>query len=121
MKSALAVLLISSAWCGSAWTIGQKFGIYAMVQRLPRYQTSSQPERDVYVKVSMFLGNFKNAAALYKGVGTADYQNALFTLLTDVNAARSDAIDDPSGVLNMDYLVGRIRTSYLASVHAMFS
>ncbi|KAI9504311.1 hypothetical protein GGI25_004392 [Coemansia spiralis] len=103
-----------------AWTFPQKVGIYAMIQKLAQFKTGSMEEQIVYGKLSMFLGDWRNSAKLSSNMASSQYRDALFALLSNVNTVRSDAINDTSGVDNLEYLVGRIRQSYANSLHQFF-
>ncbi|KAJ2555705.1 hypothetical protein EV175_002204 [Coemansia sp. RSA 1933] len=114
----LAILALCG--CSLAWTFPQKVGIYAMIQKLSQFKTGSMEERIIYAKLAVFLGNWRNSAKLSSAVESSQYRDALFTLLTDINSVRSDAINDTAGVDNLEYVVIRIRQSYTNSIKQFF-
>ncbi|KAJ2400557.1 hypothetical protein GGI23_001960 [Coemansia sp. RSA 2559] len=114
----LAILAL--AGYSLAWTFPEKVGIYAMIQKLSQFKTGSMEERIVYGKLSMFLGDWRNSAKLSSAVESSQYRDALFTLLSDINAVRSDAINDTAGVDNLEYVINRIRLSYSNSIKQFF-
>ncbi|KAJ2504743.1 hypothetical protein GGI11_007251 [Coemansia sp. RSA 2049] len=103
-----------------AWTFPQKVGVYAMIQKLSQVKTGSMDERIIYGKLAMFLGDWRISARLSSSVETTQYRDALFALLSNINAVRSDAINDTAGVDNLDYVVIRIRQSYSNSLQQFF-
>ncbi|KAJ1750783.1 hypothetical protein LPJ79_002622 [Coemansia sp. RSA 1821] len=119
MKSNLLVTILLVA-CAAAWTFPEKVGVYSMIHKLTQFPTGSMEERIIYGKLAMFLGDWRNSAKLSSARESSQFRDALLVLLSNVNTVRSDAINDPAGVDNLEYLVGRIRQSYGDSVRAYF-
>ncbi|KAJ1964342.1 ssDNA endonuclease and repair protein rad10 [Dipsacomyces acuminosporus] len=65
----------------------------------------------------MDLDDLQNAIQLYNDFKKPAYQNALLTLLTNANAAMTDAIIDSASVPNINYIIERIRLSYTFARH----
>ncbi|KAJ2807334.1 hypothetical protein H4R20_001327 [Coemansia guatemalensis] len=119
MRSNLLVILLFAV-CAVAWNFPQKVGVYSMIHKLTEFKTGSMEERIIYGKVAMFLGDWRNSAKLSSARESAQYRDALITLLSNVNMVRSDAVSDPAGFDNLEYLVGRIRNSYSDSLKTFF-
>ncbi|KAJ2307837.1 hypothetical protein H4S02_008103 [Coemansia sp. RSA 2611] len=119
MRSGLLAFLLFAV-CAVAWNFPEKVGVYSMIHKLNQYKTGSMEERIIYGKLSMFLGDWRNSAKLSSARESTQYRDALLALLSNVNTVRSDAINDPAGVDNLEYLVIRIRQSYGDSLRSYF-
>ncbi|KAJ2749015.1 hypothetical protein IWQ56_007320 [Coemansia nantahalensis] len=116
MKLNLLAALLAGATAVAAWTFPQKLGVYSMIQRLAQAKTGSVDERIIYGKLAMFFGDWRTSAWLSSTRESQQYRNALLTLVTDINTVRSDAINDPNGVENLEYIIRRIRFSFQDSL-----
>ncbi|KAJ2878481.1 hypothetical protein GGI21_003186 [Coemansia aciculifera] len=107
----LATVLLIAGQC-LAWSMPQKIGIYTMIQKLTQQQVGSSEEHVIYAKLAIFLGDVPTSAKLSHPLASPQFRDALFSLLTNVNSAKIEAVNDPAGVDNLDYLIGRIRKTY---------
>ncbi|KAJ2741305.1 hypothetical protein GGI20_005279 [Coemansia sp. BCRC 34301] len=109
-----AVLLLAGQ--SLAWSMPQKIGIYTMIQKLTEQQVGSAEEHVLYAKLAVFLGDINTSAKLSHPLQSPQFRDALFTLLTAVGSAKVEAVNDPAGVDNLDYLIARIRKTYSESL-----
>ncbi|KAJ1719450.1 hypothetical protein LPJ61_006304 [Coemansia biformis] len=120
MKINLLAVLLVAATTVAAWGFPQKLGVYSMIQRLAQVKTGSQDERIIYGKLAMFLGDWRTSARLSSTRESVQYREALLALVTNINTVRSDAINDPNGVENLEFIIRRIRSSFNDSMRAYF-
>ncbi|KAJ2371685.1 hypothetical protein IW150_004482 [Coemansia sp. RSA 2607] len=120
MRPSFLPVLLFASYAAAIWTFPQKIGIYSMVQKLATYKLSSADESMVYGRLAIFYDDWIASAKLSSPVDSSQYRDGLFALLAHINAARSEAISDPAGVENLEYLVTRIRNSYADSVQKFF-
>ncbi|KAJ2781831.1 hypothetical protein H4R18_002640 [Coemansia javaensis] len=120
MKPNLLALLLFAASAAAGWSFPQKLGFYSMIQRLTEFKTGTGEERVIYAKLAMFMGDWRTSAWLSSNRESAHYREALLALVSDINTARSDAINDPGGVENLEFVIRRIRSSYNDSLKAYF-
>ncbi|KAJ1844678.1 hypothetical protein LPJ70_002845, partial [Coemansia sp. RSA 2708] len=102
MRGGLLAFLLFAV-CAVAWNFPEEVGVYSMIHTLNQYKTGSMEERIIYGKLSMFLGDWRNSAKLSSARKLTQYRDALLALLSNVNTVRSDAINDPAGVDNLEY------------------
>ncbi|KAJ2501408.1 hypothetical protein GGH96_001931 [Coemansia sp. RSA 1972] len=119
MRSGLFAFLLLIV-CAAAWNFPEKVGVYSMIHKLTEFQTGTMEERIVYAKLSMFLGDWRTSAKLSSARESAQFRDALLVLLSNINTVRSDAISDPSGADNFEYLTRRVRMSYGDSLKTYF-
>ncbi|KAJ2006619.1 hypothetical protein H4R26_001259 [Coemansia thaxteri] len=121
MRISRVATVLLFAGSAMAWTLPQKIGIYSLIQKLAQQKTGSIEEHIIYGKLAVFLGDMPTAAKLSNALESPQFRDALFSLLSNVNTVRSEAISDPDGVGNIDYLVDRIRKTYAESIKVFFS
>lgn len=106
---------------GLAWSFAQKVGIYSLIHRLSEFKTGSVEEHVIYGKIAMFLEDWHTSAKLSHGFETPQFRDALYSLMATINTGRSEAISEPAGLDNLEYLLQRIRKSYSSSLSSFFS
>ncbi|KAJ2055811.1 hypothetical protein GGI17_006507 [Coemansia sp. S146] len=99
----------------------QKIGIYTMIQKLTEQKVGSAEEHVIYAKLAIFFGDMRSSAKLSYSLDSPQFRDALFSLLTAVGSAKVEAVNDPAGVDNLDYLIGRIRKTYGESLRQFWS
>ncbi|KAJ2860563.1 hypothetical protein GGH94_005442 [Coemansia aciculifera] len=104
-----------------AWSMPQKIGIYTMIQKLTEQKVGSAEEHVIYAKLAIFFGDMRSSAKLSHSLDSPQFRDALFSLLTTVSSAKVEAVNDPAGVDNLDYLIGRIRKTYGESLRQFWS
>ncbi|KAJ2867751.1 hypothetical protein GGH94_000625 [Coemansia aciculifera] len=103
-----------------AWDLQQKINMYLKIIELAEVKTGSVGEHIIYGKLAQSLGDVRTAENLSYLLVSPQFRDGLLSLITTVNLVRSEAIDDPDGVGNFDYLVGRIRKTYAESLKQFF-
>ncbi|KAJ2577535.1 hypothetical protein GGF44_003480 [Coemansia sp. RSA 1694] len=104
-----------------AWSMPQKIGIYTMIQKLTEQGVGSSEEHVIYAKLAVFFGDVRTSAKLSNSLQSPQFREALFTLLTAVSSAKVEAVNDPAGVDNLEYLIGRIRKTYGESLRQFWT
>ncbi|KAJ2488812.1 hypothetical protein IWW37_004516 [Coemansia sp. RSA 2050] len=95
-----------------AWTMPQKVGIYTLIQKLAEQKVASAEELVTYAKLAVFLGDVRTAVKFSYSLDSPQFRDAMLSLLTTVGSAKAEAMNDPAGVDNLDYLIVRIRQTY---------
>ncbi|KAJ2437585.1 hypothetical protein GGF42_008578 [Coemansia sp. RSA 2424] len=83
-------------------------------------KTGSIDEHIIYGKLAVSLGDTRTAEKLSNALESPQFRDGLLSLISIANTLRSEAIDDPDGVGNFDYLVARIRKTYAESSKLFF-
>ncbi|KAJ2890936.1 hypothetical protein IWW38_003861 [Coemansia aciculifera] len=113
-----AILLLSTF--SLAWDLREKFDVYSKILMLADKKTGSIEEHILYGKLAVCLDDNRTASKLSNTLESPQFRDGLLSLITTVNMARSEAIADPDGVGSLDYLVGRIRKTYVESSKLYF-
>ncbi|KAJ2744989.1 hypothetical protein GGI20_002526 [Coemansia sp. BCRC 34301] len=117
--SKAAVILFLSAH-SLAWDLQQKFDLYTKILMLAERSTGSIDEHIIYGRLAVSLGDRRAADKLSSTLESPQFRDGLLSLITTINTVRSEAIDDPDGVGNIDYLIGRLRKTYIKSAKQSF-
>ncbi|KAJ2111012.1 hypothetical protein GGI16_000023 [Coemansia sp. S142-1] len=99
----------------------QKIGIYTMIQQLTQQQVGSSEEHVIYAKLAVFLGDVRSSAKLSYSLDSPQFRDALVSLLMTVGSSKIEAVNDPAGVDNLNYLMLRLRKTYGESLRQFWS
>ncbi|KAJ2688612.1 hypothetical protein IWW39_002084 [Coemansia spiralis] len=121
MKFGRIATILMLAGHSMAWTMPQKVGIYTLIQRLAEQKVASAEELAIYTKLAVLFGDVRTAVKLSYSLNTPQARDAMISLLTTVGSAKAEAMNDPAGVDNLDYLIVRIRNTYGESMKKFWS
>ncbi|KAJ2809888.1 hypothetical protein GGI24_007127 [Coemansia furcata] len=83
-----------------------------MIQRLAEQKVASGEEHVIYARLAVFFGDVRASVKLSYPLDSPQFRDALFSLLMTAGSAKVEAVNDPAGVDNLDYLISRIRKTY---------
>ncbi|KAJ2059572.1 hypothetical protein GGI08_003214 [Coemansia sp. S2] len=115
----VAAILFLTSHC-LASDVQKKGLMYPRIVELADTKTGSVGEHVIYGKLAQALGDVRSSEKLSYMLVSPEFREGLLSLIATVNLVRSDSIDDPEGVGNFDYLLGRIRKTYAESLKRFF-